>query len=258
MSDPPRRPSLVSVRRWQARRDHYLAVFERALDLLRECSDLPEDEPNLTRELWFKLTTATRELDPRGRFGHPLSQMDNLPDPDSANIQPYEVKRPDFQWIHDDSSEVDDRKAMKSFAIECKRLGEKTRSGWDLNFQYVAGGIRRFHSPDWKYGHNMAEGAMIGFVQNMDMEAIALIVDSGSVGMGYGSVTRERRGWQEKGVSYLASSFSRGFAVSPFRLIHLWLDIRDIVQRPRRQVPKRVPVRKQMTPKKVKIASGQR
>lgn len=70
-------PMLADPRLWQRRRAHYLAVFERALILLRERGPLPEDEIGLNRRLYFEVVTARRELDPRGRVA-PRRHM-NLP-----------------------------------------------------------------------------------------------------------------------------------------------------------------------------------
>ncbi|WP_164020210.1 hypothetical protein [Pyxidicoccus trucidator] len=201
----------------------------------------------MTRELWFKITTARRELDPEGRFSHPVPQADNLPDPDATEVQSHEFKKPDFQWIHDDDSEADERYIQKSFAIECKRLGAPTKSRWRLNEQYVVGGMNRFRDPRWKYGRGMAEGAMIGFIQNMEFEAISSAIDSDSKRIGFDRISRDPRGWQERSVSRLGNSFRREFPITPFRLFHLWLDIRDVPLKAKRSVhpaPKCAPKRR--------------
>ena len=168
MNPPLRRPTLISRRLWERRRAHYYAVFESALLLLRERDWLPEDEPNLTRELSFMVVTARRQLDPEGLFDRPRFECQNLADPDSEFSTPHEFKRPDIQWIHDDESAPDERYREKSFVIECKRVGKTTRSGWNLNQQYVISGIARFRSEVWSYGKHMAEGAMIAFIQSID------------------------------------------------------------------------------------------
>ena len=64
-------PSLIQRQLWLTRRAHYIAVFERALELLQQRSDLPVPERKLVRELHFTTVTARRELDPNGLYGVP-------------------------------------------------------------------------------------------------------------------------------------------------------------------------------------------
>lgn len=221
------RPSLIQHKLWQTRLKHYIAVLESALLLLRQRGELPVDEPNLVRELHFTTVTARRKLDPTGRFGSPCFEAQNLPDPEAERLEPFEHKRPDIQWVHDDESAVDDRHREKSFVIECKRLGSKTASGWDLNEQYAIGGVARFRSPKWKYGLHMAEGMMIAFVQDMELPIIHDIVNAHLAKESLPPFRLEIP-FEVGGLSRLEHEFERSFLQSPFRLIHRWLDIRDV------------------------------
>lgn len=227
MSDRASQPSLIHRKLWQSRRKHYLAVVESALMLLRQRHELPVDEPGLVRELHFATVTARRTLDPKGRFGSPVFEAQNLPDPDSEQLESFEHKRPDIQWIHDDESAADDRHREKSFVIECKRLGQVTASRWNLNEQYVISGIHRFHSKEWKYGLHMSEGMMIGFVQDMDMSTILDVVNSHVSAKSLPHLSLEKS-FIEAGVSRLNHEFERSFSQSPFTLFHQWIDIRDM------------------------------
>ena len=131
------RPSLIHQKLWQSRRKHYLAVFENALMLLRQRHELPVDELGLVRELHFASVTARRTLDPTGRFGSPVFEAQNLPNPDSARIEAFEHKRPDIQWIHDDESAIDDRTGHCSTGCDI-----------DIPCRQIVGGGRgvfRFH-----------------------------------------------------------------------------------------------------------------
>lgn len=224
----PARPKLTSQRLWQTRRAHYLAVFKKALLLLRDKASLPEDEDTLNRELKFVVVTARLELDPKGRFRAPAPQQQNLPDPDASTIQAHENKRPDFLWVDDDPTAPDDRHREKAFTIECKRLGSPTSSGWKLNEQYVIGGIERFRSAVHLYGLHMAEGLMIGYVQSMGLAAVHSEVCRHAAAKGIPAVALSPTGWQQKGVSELEHAFQRSFLLSPFHLTHLWLDMQDI------------------------------
>jgi hypothetical protein len=194
--------------------------------LLRQRHELPVDEPSLVRELRFATVTARRALDPKGDFHGPVFEAQNLPDPDSEQLESFEHKRPDIQWIHDDESVTDDRHREKSFVIECKRLGQVTASRWNLNEQYVISGIHRFHSKEWKYGLHMNEGMMIGFVQNMDMSAILDVVNSHVSAKSLPHLRLEKS-FVETGVSRLTHEFKRPFLRSPFTLFHQWIDVRD-------------------------------
>jgi hypothetical protein len=227
MSGTVSRPSLTRRGLWQTRRVHYLAVFDRALQLLRQHSELPVLEKSLVRRLYFTTVTARLELDPKGRFERPRFEAQNLPDPDSDEVESYEEKRPDIQWVHDDPSASDDRYREKSFVIECKRLGSKTSSGWNLNEQYVVGGVHRFRSPQWRYGNQMHEGMMIGFVQDMELHVICDTVNDHLKAHGIPKL-RLQGEWKEIGITELDHDFERSFSKSPFLLIHRWLDIRDV------------------------------
>lgn len=222
------RPKLTSQSLWQRRRTHYLAVFKKALLLLRAKAPLPADEPTLNRELRFVVVTARLELDPKGRFRAPAFEAQNMADPDASTIQPHEYKRPDALWIDDDPTAPDDRHREKAFTIECKRLGSPTTSGRKLNEQYVIGGIERFRSTDHRYGMHTADGLMIGYVQSMGLAAVHSEVCRHAAAKGIPAVALSLNGWQQKGVSELEHAFMRSFPSSPFQLTHLWLDMQDI------------------------------
>jgi hypothetical protein len=221
------RPSLIQANLWRRRHAHYIAVIERALLLLREVAALPVDEPHLVRELRFKTITARRQLDPKGQFGSPCFESQNLPDPDHERAQAFEYKRPDIQWRHDDESAPDDRHREKSFVIECKRLGNTTAARWNLNQQYVIGGVMRFYSPDWRYGLHMADGMMVAFVQSMDLAEIQNIVNI-QLAQNELPLLDLKGTFLDAEISRLDHEFERRFPISPFRLSHLWLDIRDV------------------------------
>jgi len=231
MSGSEHRPSLIRHELWRTRRAHYLAVFERALQLLRLNAELPVAEKAIVRKLNFTTVTARCELDPEGRFERPRFEAQNLPDPDSDEVERFEAKRPDIQWVHDDPDARDDRYREKSFVIECKRLGSTTRSGWNLNEQYVIGGVHRFRSPQCRYGNHIHEGMMIGFVQDMELKTIHGIVN-GHLAAHSIPTLRLREEFTEFGITELDHEFERPFPKSPFFLIHRWLDIRDIPKPP--------------------------
>lgn len=228
MSASHQRPSLFRKSLWQKRRHHYLAVFRRALDLLCLEKELPVSERQIVRRLRAKTVTARRELDPKGRFERPTFEAQNLPDPDFDEIKPHESKIPDIQWLHDDPDATSDINREKSFTIECKCLGHVRASGWNLNEQYVTGGVARFRSTDWRYGNHMSEGLMIGFIQDMEPIEVRCEVDGHLVANGFPQLTV----LTNPSSAYLEfrHNFERAFAISPFQLEHLWVDIRAVPQ----------------------------
>lgn len=250
MSGEDPRPTLIRKRLWQSRRNHYVAVFENALMLLCQRSELPVDEPGLVRELHVTSVTARRKLDPKGRYGSPVFEAQSLPDPDSQILESFEYKRPDIQWIHDDESAVDDRHREKSFVIECKRLGRTTASGWNLNEQYVIGGVSRFLSPEWRYGLHMSEGMMIGFIQDMTPSEILFVLNEHLGNRSLSNLESEMP-LPNQCVNRLSHEFERPFSKSPFTLLHRWVDIRGV-----RAVPSVKTTRKKLPKKRLKSNRG--
>nr|VFJ43772.1 MAG: hypothetical protein BECKDK2373C_GA0170839_100652 [Candidatus Kentron sp. DK] len=211
---------------WEERLAHYLAVFEQALVLLGEDKKPPTEERELNRRLWFKLLIVCRKLDPGGRFGRPVREAENLPDSKSDTTRTHERKEPDFQWQYDDLEESDPTDAMRSFAIECKRLGKPVK-GRNLNKEYVTEGVVRFRHPGWKYGDKLSVGAMIGYVQASDHDRIHAEINEALRREEIEALVPSDPRWREGAISKLAHSFEREFPVSPFCLTHFWLDLRN-------------------------------
>nr|VFJ89429.1 MAG: hypothetical protein BECKLFY1418B_GA0070995_101512 [Candidatus Kentron sp. LFY] len=222
MSEMAALRNLWSRPTWEDRRAHYLAVFERALVLLGEEKKLPTEERELSRRLWFKLLIVCRELDPEERFGRPMGEAKNLLDPKSDAIQTHEEKEPDFQWRYDDPKVSDPQFATRSFTIECKLLGKR-----GLSRKYVKEGIIRFQHPGWKYGRDLPDGAMIGYIQAMDHDGILAEINDTLRHGAINGLARDDPDWQKGGVSKLMHHFVREFPVELFRLIHFWLDLRS-------------------------------
>nr|VFK43807.1 MAG: hypothetical protein BECKTC1821D_GA0114238_101833 [Candidatus Kentron sp. TC] len=224
MSNAGTRPNLWKLPTWAKHLDHYLAVFERALMLLGQEEESPILERELNRLLDVKLVDACVELDKKQRFSHPVAEAKNPPDPKFRETQPYEEKWPDFQWTHIDQS-MASKPEKRSFAIECKRLGEPVK-GRNLNREYVTKGVIRFQHPDWKYGQKLPDGLMIGYVQNGELNEILVEIDGALRDRAINELARDDEGWREDAVSRLSHRFARKFPISPFRLTHFWLDLR--------------------------------
>jgi hypothetical protein len=200
-----------------------LAIIERALQLLRKESDLPESECDLNRRFYFRLLQSSRELYPLDPVA-PISECNNQPDPDDEARAAREHKRPDFQWVYLDMYEPDPEHSSKQFTVECKRLGAPRHAGWIFNVNYVTNGICRFRDPVWGYGQRFSSGAMVGYWQSMELpllinevneevirNALPELVDTGEL------ITDGHRS---------EHAFDRTLPGSPFRLRHLWIDLR--------------------------------
>jgi hypothetical protein len=217
-------PLLRSRRLWAERENKCLATLDRALMLLSLSPDLPESEVELNRRLYLCLLAANRELYPENDIA-PVTECNNQPDPDDETRIAREQKRPDFQWIYLDRYESDPHRSSKQFVIECKRLGEPSRADWVFNVNYVNYGVGRFRDPKWAYAQRFPSGAMVGYWQSMDEAQILNEIHDESRKSSLPDLVLIGH-WNLGGVSRLEHVFDRPFEVSPFRLHHLWIDLR--------------------------------
>jgi len=218
-------PSLLSRNLWAKRTARFLAILERALQLLAKQKGLESAEVELNRRLYWCLLEASRELYPAEDCA-PAPECNNQPDPDDAVRAKREAKRPDFQWIFLDRYESDLHRSSKQFVVECKRLGMPPRADWILNENYVEHGIWRFIAPEWSYAKRFPSAAMVGYWQSMDGNEVLQEVNGAAKKRGITQLGFKREGWQARGVSKLEHSLERSFPFSPFFLRHLWVDIR--------------------------------
>ena len=136
-------------------------------------------------------------------------------------------KRPDFQCGFVNLQEGDDDRASMFYTIECKRLG--TRVGhWVLNVNYVENGVLRFITKEHGYGKATPSGAMIGYVQSMELEEVLGEVNAASKRSSLPPIVRGDAAWRENAVTLLGHALTRPSSLlSPFDLCHLWVDIRS-------------------------------
>lgn len=197
-------------------------------------------ENDLNRQLFFRMRRiaaarhkALLALTPRPTLHRehtwnlsPVIEANNQPSPDDIERTPRENKRPDFQWsVQDDEAEDLDR-AARTYVLECKRLGEAA-GRWVFNTNYVDHGVRRYIDAAHLYGKDDIGGAMIGYVQSMDIAAIWTEVDR--------QITMARLPSLPQPVQVSGSSvlhvashhLSRADAASPFALGHMWVDLRS-------------------------------
>lgn len=210
---------------WANREAKCLSILELALSMLREEKKLAESEIELNRQLYFCLIDASIKLFPDDDIA-PIMDANNQPDAtDEANAR-RENKRPDFQWIYLDRYERDPRRSSKQFVVECKRLGVALRTDWVFNRNYVDHGISRFCDPDWAYGKQAPSGAMLGYWQSMEGSEVLQEVNESCQLCSIPDLLLIGP-WSQDGISKLKHEFQRPYPVSPFKLHHLWIDLRS-------------------------------
>jgi hypothetical protein len=94
-----------------------------------------------------------------------------------------------------------------------------------FNVNYVNHGIARFRDPRWAYAQRFASGAMVGYWQSMDESQVVGEVNEHSRKNSISELVVVGA-WNIRGVSRLEHLFDRPIPVSPFRLHHLWVDLR--------------------------------
>lgn len=221
------RPYISSLDLWGRHEQRVLAALTLALEKLKEEANIPEDEVGLNRRLSDCVLRAIRELDPDGSIyvSPPMWECNNQPDPDDETRAKREDKRPDCHWGYIDHL-ADASRSARHYVLECKRLGEPVRSNWVLNRNYINHGIIRFIDESHGYGKSCASGAMIGYVQNMELDDILAEVNSACMNGNPPHIVISTDGWKLSGVSRLDHAFERSFYESPFALRHLWVDLR--------------------------------
>jgi hypothetical protein len=217
-------PQLFSRNLWAAREARCLAIIKQALQRLRQIQDLPAAEVVLNRHLYFCLLAASRDLYPQDELA-PIAECNNQPDPDDEARAQREQKRPDFQWIYLDRYESDPQRSSKQFVLECKRLGKSVRADWILNLNYTNHGIGRFREAEWAYAKPVASGAMVGYWQSMEASEIRSEVNDGCRQKSLPDLIL-LEAWNPGDISCLEHTFERPFEISPFKLHHLWVDLR--------------------------------
>lgn len=217
-------PLLRSRRLWSEREKRCLATLERALLLLAMNDDVPETETDLNRCFYFCLLAASRELYPNDVVA-PVPECNNQPDPDDEARAAREGKRPDFQWIYLDRYELDPRHSSKQFVVECKRLGRPSRADWVFNLNYVHHGINRFRDASWAYAQRFPSAAMVGYWQSMEGDEVLNEVNAESRMNSLPDLSLI--GSNLDAVARLEHEFDRPVEASPFRLHHLWIDLRS-------------------------------
>jgi len=229
-----KQPSIPALRTWHAHEQRVLEVVCLALADLQAAERLPTDEPALNRELHSCLCRVNVRLLRQGRgvLSPFVWEAQNQPLIDDEMGAVREDKRPDFQCGFVNLQEGDDDRASMFYTIECKRLG-RPANRWVFNANYVEKGIVRFVTEEHGYGKATPSGAMVGYVQSMELNDILGEVNAAVEKRSLPAIVLARSGWHENPVARLDHTLTRPVSLlSPFDLRHLWVDIRNRRSRP--------------------------
>jgi hypothetical protein len=214
---------LSGLKLWERHVNNLIEVFMAALMCLAKETSLPENEDGLNRALLFLARQENYRLLKKGNGVNACIIYDskNPPYEKDEEFPNRESKRPDFQCGYVD---VIEGKELQ-FTIECKRLGETTSAGWNLNKNYSCNGVYRFKDPNFGYGKGCSSGAMIGYIQSMKRTSILKQVNQFEREYDLPPI-KAKAGWKKRHVGSLKCSFERSFIIRQFNLTHLWVDIR--------------------------------
>lgn len=217
-------PRLSQIPLWRRHVNVVLAVIREALVLLS--ADPPTgQEPEFNRELDMCILRAIRERHLAGKevLDQPIFyEARNQPSPDTKGTSS-ERKIPDFQSGYIDHQEPDPLRSARFFVIECKRLGYPSSSGWVFSSNYIHEGVVRFIDPDWRYGKDVADGAMVGYMESMTLNELIAAVNKVAGSLGIPSLAPSTK--KEGPLYELIHILDRNFPVTPFTLQHLWIKV---------------------------------
>ena len=195
-----------------------MRTLREALEDLSEKANVDQDEPDLNRDLYRAIIRASHAASQRGDHLPPVApEGHNPPDPSDEERATREFKIPDFYWAYLDPYVDDPDHAAKQFVVECKRL---TRPHARYARKYVTSGIRRFISLDHGYGKGAASGAMVGYLQDITLADAFDRVNAVAASESIPPLTLEWRTGEDRAEFH--HEFARPFALSPFRLTHVW------------------------------------
>ena len=218
-------PLITDLPLWERHVQRVLNILRSALLRLR--ADNPgANELTLNRELYLCMLDVNAQNQKSGGsyFDHgPVPEGQNPPTPETED-SPSERKVPDLRWEYIDHQAADGRSGVRSFTIECKRLGSPSNSGWAFNLHYVKDGVRRYVDPDSRYGSGAATGAMVGYVESLTPPQIVTEVNQTLKSLSLPKLSQLQS--TSNSLTEMEHSLKRPFEVSPFRLVHLWIDLR--------------------------------
>jgi hypothetical protein len=204
-----------------------LNVLWKALRELNATAELPKDEEELDRVLTLKAREAYFSLSlterPQGFHLGPKTELSAFTEADLG--EPFLRKKPDFTWGMQNDLAGSPEEVTKDFHIESKRLGKDPNGR--LTREYVTKGVVRFLTSEHRYGNNVGDGAMVGYVQDSDVDDILTRVNRCAAGLASYHIPELRFDDRAEPVMQAAQTLNRT-EVNPasFTLHHLWTELR--------------------------------
>lgn len=217
---------------WQRHEELILGVFIRALKMLHLEKNLPDAENRINETLYLKARLAYFKLPSKQRpafFGLFLEPQ-NQPQTEDDVGEKFLLKKPDLKWRLENKLDPNPNTAIKDYDIECKRLGKPLRKDRVLNEDYVENGILRFLNIEHSYGRGVKFGAMIGYVQNMELDPVTKEVNQ------YIAQVKKHKippikfpatGFSQEKIVNTTQQLERTEVLpAKFNLRHVWVDLR--------------------------------
>ena len=222
-----RGPSIAKIETWASWEAFCFKCLHQALANLLNSKDLPESENALNARLHGLLRVAAKKIRPNGPYDRISYECPPQPYGESDDESSRRLKAtPDFAWGFVDHRDPDPHRNARELAIECKRLREASRS-WKYNQSYVEDGIQRFLDDQKKYGIGVCSAVMVGYWQAMDAKDILEEINTAAKIHNIPTLRLSKEGWRATAISHLNHRFARAFPHSPFKLRHLWIDLRS-------------------------------
>lgn len=219
-----KRPAIPKKDIWPKFEARILEIVIRALKMLRQDTSLPEAENDISRKLCQYIHIVAhqmRKIDSNFLIP-PFMEACNQPSLSDKERAPHEYKIPDFQWAMYDNQESNLDKYVKRYIIECKRLGKR-----ESHLLYITDGVLRFVKKEHSYALSSPSSAMIGYVQNMELNDILDEVNTCAKNNSIPKITSVEKYLNVGDVSRLEHKLDRPEVLpTPFDLRHLWVDLR--------------------------------
>ncbi|MGH2866878.1 MAG: hypothetical protein ACRDNK_04825 [Solirubrobacteraceae bacterium] len=180
-----------------------------------------EQENDLNRRL-YRAIIAAQTNDARQGLEHlsvVVPEGRNPPAASDAERTAREHKIPDFYWSYVDYLAPDPEAVARQFVVECKRLTSSTKA-WNYITQYIDAGVVRFVTEAHGYGKEAPSGAMVGYLQTINLDDALSGVNSHSTANGLPVLVIRQR--SDDAPVELDHRLDRPFPVTPFLLWHLW------------------------------------
>lgn len=220
MSD---RPRLTSINLWHRHQQRCVQMLRDAIALLAD-GPTNEGEIDLNRRLYRAIIAVQGADARRGLEQLSVVVPEGRNPPVGSDVQRAvrEHKIPDFYWSYVDYLAPEPEAVARQFVVECKRLTAATRN-WDYIAQYVNAGVLRFVTEEHGYGKETPSGAMIGYLQAMDVDDALSGVNGHASAKGLSLLAIRDR--SADALVELDHRLDRPFPDTPFLLMHLWTPV---------------------------------